>query len=38
MAPSLALEIPVATPLGGEARAYVAVRLGVEIEIGEPTR
>jgi hypothetical protein len=33
VAPALSLEIPVATPLGGEARAYVAVRLGVELEL-----
>lgn len=33
VSPSLSVEIPVATPLGGEARAYIAVRLGVEIEL-----
>src|SRR5690606_12450590 len=33
VAPALSLEIPLATPLGGEARAYVALRLGVEIEV-----
>lgn len=33
VAPALSIEIPLATPLGGEARAYVALRLGVELEL-----
>lgn len=33
VAPALALEVPLSTPLGGEARAFVALELGVTIEL-----
>lgn len=33
VAPALSLEVPLSTPLGGEARAFVAVRLGVQVEV-----
>lgn len=35
VAPAVSVELPLATPLGGEARAFVAVQLGVEIELGD---
>ncbi len=33
VSPALSLEVPLSTPLGGEARAFVAVRLGVQVEV-----
>lgn len=33
VAPALAFEVPLSTPLGGEARAFVALQLGVTIEL-----
>jgi hypothetical protein len=38
VSPAATLEVPLSTPLGGEARAFVAVELGVSVELGTRAR